>query len=129
MTMPTVLKKLLSNILVLLIALLPYGMSYSMPVGDSRQHCKVMEMTEMQPAAIGHETVTDSHDVTTGQSMQGSCCDNKGDCAKCTNITAFYFDVLQFSDLFNDEVFIETPRSFISQVIPPPFRPPANPYI
>jgi hypothetical protein len=141
-------RKLLTNLLILAVMALPYRMAFSMPIdtsgSGSGQHCKGMALTgktqdsraqdsrtQNRPdrvAAAGVDLAQmDSAQIDSIQidSAAADCCSTgDGDCSGCTHITAVYFDVLQLSDLSDDEVFFATPFSFITRVISPPSRPP-----
>lgn len=131
--MHTGFKKLLMNMLILAIIVLPFRMAFSMPVngsGDSSgddfgQHCKDMAMASMSQSVLTPLPDTLLADAAANPASQGDCCNTSdGDCTGCVNITAVYFDFLQFSDLSGNEMFSETPLSFTTQVISPPSRPP-----
>ena len=141
--MHTGFKKLLMSVLMLAIIVLPFRMAFSMPVdgsgddssGSIGQHCKDMAMVSMsqngQVQSLDLQSLDPqlsdvlSVDAAVNPASQGGCCSmGDSDCTGCVNITAVYFDFLQFSDLSGNEVFSETPLFIVTRVIPPPSRPP-----
>jgi len=133
--MHTGFKKLLINMLILAVIVLPLRMAFSMPIensgGGPGQHCRAMTMVGMAQNVLTQSFDTlssdmQSTDVDDKSATKGGCCNTSGnDCAGCAHITAvYYYDYLQLSDPSDNEVFSEAPLFFITRITPPPSRPP-----
>ena len=121
-------KKMLVNILVLMVVMLPLRNVFAMDA--PMNHCKTdsvkMEMTMMNHA--GHQMP--SSDLMTEQQEKKvtacACCNQcDGDCTGCVHISsAITFESLQFSDLKITEPVSVVSNSLLTRTISPPSRPP-----
>ena len=121
--------KSLVRILILAIAILPFRMAFSMPVAasgnNSGQHCK-----DMVTASMHQDSLMQSHGKhlpsTDEQIVEKDDCCSTGsnDCSGCAHITVVHQDILQLSDLPDNDVFYLIPFSLLTRIISPPSRPP-----
>ncbi|MES0327806.1 MAG: hypothetical protein ABUK13_06415 [Gammaproteobacteria bacterium] len=121
-------KKMLVNMLVLMVVMLPLRNAFAMDM--SMNHCEAdsveMEMTMMNHA--GHQMP--SSDLMTDQQEKKvtacACCNQcDGDCTGCVHISsAITFEFLQFSDLKLIELVSVVSDLLLTRTISPPSRPP-----
>ncbi len=122
-------KKILTNILVIMLVILPLRSVFSMPLDMSSDHCKTksgqMEMTMMSHA--GHKMAsTDLSEKESQQNKSACVCCNQcdGDCAGCVHISAITYDFFQFSSSAEAVLVSVVTESSLTRTVSPPSRPP-----
>jgi len=128
--MKLMLKKLLVNILVLMVVMLPLRNVFAMPMQISQDHCVVnqvdVDMSMMNHA--GHQMPMSGLVDTKQEPKELACvccqqCD--GDCTGCVHISsAIIFSFLTLSDLTTIEFVPVVTDSLLTRSISPPSRPP-----
>ena len=123
-------KKMLINILVLMVVILPLRSVFAMPMTISSDHCAVdtaeIEMVMMNHAGH-HMSSSDFQDTQQEEKITACACCNQcdGDCTGCIHISsAIIFDFLQLSDLRTIEFISVVSDSLLTRIISPPSRPP-----
>ena len=123
-------KKILVNMLVLMVVMLPLRNVFAMPIEMSPDHCKAGSMgTEMSIMNhAGHNMSSlGSVDALQEKEVAACACCNQcdGDCSGCVHVSsAITFEFLQFSDLKTIEFVSVVSNSLLTRIISPPSRPP-----
>ena len=123
-------KKILVNMLVLTVVMLPLRSVFAMPMDMSTNHCTTdsgdVEMVMMNHA--GHNMPSlDSMDKPQEEKIASCACCNQcdSDCTGCVHISSMItFELLQLSELRTTESVIVLTDSLITRTISPPSKPP-----
>lgn len=123
-------KKILVNVLVLMVVMLPMRNAFTMPMEMSPDHCSSgmagVEMSMMNHA--GHDMSSlNSSDTHQKQDVVSCACCNQcdGDCTGCVHISsAITFESPHFSNLEIIEIISVRSDSLLTRTISPPSRPP-----
>ena len=123
-------KKMLVNILVLMVVMLPLRSVFAMPMTMSPDHC-VVDTAEVEMAMMDHagHNMPSSNLQDTQQEQEATacvCCDQcDGECTGCVHISsAITFDFLQLSDIRTTELVSVITDSLLTRTLSPPSRPP-----
>ena len=123
-------KKLLVNILMLMVAMLPLRSGFAMSMDISPEHCapnKVdIEMTMMNHAGH-HMSAADQVDDSQQQKKSACVCCPQCDaqCTGCVHISAaLTFGVLQLTDIRTIESVTVKTDSLLTRTVSPPSKPP-----
>lgn len=121
-------KKILVNMLVLMVVMLPLRIAFAMDM--SMNHCKA-DLNEMEMTMTNHaDHQMPSSDLMADQQEKKindcACCNQcEGDCTGCVHISSMIiFELLQFSDLKVIELVSVVSDSLLTRTISPPSRPP-----
>lgn len=121
-------KKMLVNILVLMVVMLPLRSVFAMDM--SMNHCAA-DSDDMEMSMMNHaEHTMSSADMLDSQSVKkvsfNACCDQcDADCTDCVHISsAITYELLQLSDLKNSKFVSVVSNSLLTRTISPPSRPP-----
>ena len=126
-------KKLLVNILVLMVVMLPFRDAFAMPLNISSKHCMAESINVIMPM-MNHEghnmpvsvSASDSMDTDQGQNKSncGCCsqCDNS--CTSCTHISAITLNFFHLPESNSTEVILIVSDSSLTRTVSPPSRPP-----
>ena len=115
-------KKILANVLVLMVVMLPLR-AMAMPIDMSSDHCMngdmAAEMSDMNHA--DHQMpVTDDE-----QAQSCDCCKQcVSHCTACASMTAVTFDLRQLSDAKIHKTYTVTADLLFTHITSPPSRPP-----
>jgi hypothetical protein len=117
-------KKILANVLVLMVVMLPLR-AMAMPVDTSSDHCMDSEMTG-EMSAMSHEGhQMPANDGNDQQASNCQCCEQcVSDCTDCASLTVVTLELLQFSDVKNHDVYTVTTELLFTHITSPPSKPP-----
>ena len=128
--MKLLVKKMLVNILVLMVVMLPLRSVFAMPMTMLPDHC-VVDTVEVEMAMMDHagHNMPSSDLQDTQQEKEATacaCCDQcDGECTGCVHISsAITFDFLQLSDIRTTELVSVITDSLLTRTLSPPSRPP-----
>lgn len=123
-------KKVLVNILVLMVVMLPLRNVFAMSMEMSSNHCVEntgdTEMSMMSHAGHKMPALDPVHNEHEKEVTACTCCNQcDGDCTGCVHISsAITFELLQLSDLKIIELVYLVSDSLLTRTISPPSRPP-----
>lgn len=120
-------KKILTNVLVLMVVMLPVR-AIAMPIDMSSDHCMsgdmAVEMSDMNHADRQMPAADDE------QAQSCNCCKQcVGHCTACASMTAVTFDLLQLSDAKIHKAYAVTADLLFTHITSPPSRPPQTLHI
>ena len=123
-------KKVLINILMLMVVMLPFRSVFAVPMTMSAGHC-AEPMADVAMVMMDHANhAMSSADFQDGQQDRAlascTCCDQcDGDCTGCAQISsAITFDFLQISKVTSIELVSIVADSLLTRTLSPPSRPP-----
>jgi len=124
--MKRVFKKLLPNLLVLMMVLLPLRVMAA-PVGMSSSHCMRVDLAAEMSADMPAVNSAELKAIAIGD-MQPQNCDYcpqcVGHCATSTNATTLPFTLPEFSETKVHKTHLATASLLLSRATSPPSRPP-----
>ena len=124
-------RKIVANILVLMVVLLPLR-AIAMPIDMSADHCMGGDMAAEMSAGMSamHHDGHQMPSTTDDKQSHCQCCEQCiGDCTDCASISAVTFDLLQFSETRAHEIYVVTADLLFTHNTSPPSRPPRVHYI
>ena len=118
-------KKLLVNVLVLMVVMLPFREAFAMPLELSSQHCSQETLSMEMPMMnhVGHNMVSAKPDLEQ-KSNCGCCAQCDSDCTGCAHISAITFNLTFLSELNSTETSLTVSDASLTRNISPPSRPP-----
>ena len=119
-------KKLLVNILVLMVVMLPFREAFAMPLELSSKHCSQESMSIEMPMMnhAGHTMAASNPDQEQNKSNCGCCAQCDSDCAGCAHISAITFNLTFLSELSPTETVLIVSDASFTRIVSPPSRPP-----
>ena len=119
-------KKLLVNILVLMVVMLPFREAFAMSLELPSKHCSQESMSIEMPMMnhAGHTMAASNPDQDQNQSNCGCCAQCDSDCTGCAHISAITFNLTFPSELDLTETILIVSDSSFTRTISPPSRPP-----
>ena len=123
-------KKILVNMLVLMVVMLPLRSVFAMPMDMSANHCATdsgdIEMVMMNHTGHNMPSLVSMDKQQEEKIASCACCEQcDGECTGCIHISSMItFELLQLSELRTTESVIVPTDSLITRTISPPSRPP-----
>ena len=120
-------KKLLVNILVLMVVMLPLRNVFAMSMTMSPDHCAVdaAELAMVMMEHAGHNMISSDMQGTQLEQKVACCNSCDGECTDCVHIaSAIAFGFLQLSDSSSIEFIPVVSDLLHTRIISPPSRPP-----
>lgn len=120
-------RKILVNLLMLAIIMLPMPSAFSMPMEKaapaSSDHCKQM----MDHAGHDMAVSVTKDEQADKNSVTCKCCGQcDGDCMGCTTMSAITYELFRLNDITSRSVYNETLQSFNTRSTSPSSRPPLS---
>ena len=119
-------KKILTNILVLMVVMLPLR-AMAMPIDMSFDHCMSGDMAAEMSGDMSDMNHADRQMPAADdeQAQSCNCCKQcVGHCTACASMTAVTFDLLQLSDAKIHKAYTLTADLLFTHITSPPSRPP-----
>ena len=126
-------KKLLVNILVLMVVMLPFREAFAMPLDMSSIHCMAESMNIEMPMMnhAGHNmsvsvAISDLVEPEQEQNKSSCACCSQCDngCTSCTHISAITLNFFLIPESNSTEMTLFASESSLTRTVSPPSRPP-----